>query len=776
MFKFNKGSIRKRLLIGFVLIGFIPVFAASIGTVIILERIGQNQTRERLEAVASSKETEIKSWTRSVQEELLIITYSDQAHDRIATALDIAVGRTADNSAIIWYNKIVRSRLNGFVESSPQLIELFIVNSLGQVWLSTDPEQEGLNVNDEVYFQQGMGQPYFYLPSYGQGEYSPSLTSRSAIMTIPIAGLEGHVVGVLCGRVRLDELEQILDEPTGLGTSGKAYLVNTDRSLIVGSSEIRAQDEVELQSFASSLAATVSFDGRENGWDAYDDFRGERVIGIYRWLPEQPVALFVEQNQSEALAVILPVLGIHVAIALAALLLAIGLSLIVRRGIAGPLESLAKTATRISMGDLQLTASVEHDDEVGILAQAFNRMTGQLRALIADLERRVEERTSDLRRLALRLETSVRVSREISSILDLDELLSKVTDLIRTAFGYYAVNIFLMDAERGVLEYRGIQSGSHKLTVGPGSLNGIVAENNHVLLVNDVSQDSRYQADPNLPDTRSELIAPMRVGNRIIGTLDLQSTQINAFREEDVPVAQGLADQLAIAIENAHLYERSRDLAVLEERNRMARELHDSMNQALFSVVLFAGAGLEEAEKAGQKSIQRYLARIERMAHQALKEMRLMIFEMRPIVLEQRGLVGALEQRLMTVEEKAGIDVNLTTEGDLALPPEQEEAIYRIIQEALNNSLKHAAATEATVSIISNNDRIDVTVADNGIGFDQEKQAHKGTVGLISIRERAEALGAVLQVESELGKGTCVRLSLDCKTSTKQSPEKERSS
>jgi nitrate/nitrite-specific signal transduction histidine kinase len=344
---------------------------------------------------------------------------------------------------------------------------------------------------------------------------------------------------------------------------------------------------------------------------------------VSRWLIDDRIVIVVEQDQSEALGAILTTLGINLAIALVALVIAIMLSVVISQGIARPLEKLAETATQIAAGDLIRMAQVGRMDEVGKLALAFNSMTGQLRLLINSLEQRVEERTCDLQRLALRLETSARVSREITSFLQIEDLIDNVTDLIQIGFGYYGVHIYLFDPEASELVFWGKdemnQPHDLRISVGPNSLNGYVVSNNEALLVNDVSTEARYKGDENFPNTRSELVIPLRIGEQVIGTLDLLSSEIDEFQPEDVLVAQSLADQLAIAIENARLYERSQDLAVLEERNRLAREFHDAMNQSLYSVVLFAGAGQKEAENAGMLTLQRNLERIENMARQALK-------------------------------------------------------------------------------------------------------------------------------------------------------------
>ena len=580
-------------------------------------------------------------------------------------------------------------------------------------------------------------------------------------VTMPIVGGEKRVMGVIAGRARAEILNELLHERTGLGESGKTYIVDANRLLMAHSLPIAESmvPEVPLQRMAVEGVA-AALESKTNGSAIYEDYRSKQVIGVFRWLPEIRAMLFVEQDQSEAFGAIFTTLGISLVVALSALVLAVGLSLTLMRGIANPLENLAETATRIAAGDLDRYANVERDDEIGLLAQAFNSMTTQLRELIADLEHRVAERTHELRHLALQLETSAQVSREVTSILAIDTLLAKITELIESAFGYYAVHIYLVDQGADQLVFRASSNATPPhdliLDIGSTSLNGQVIRTNQAALVNDVTTEPRYLADRNFPATRAELVIPLRIGDRPIGTLDLLSAELDAFKPEDVLIAQSLGDQIAIAIENARLYERSQELAVLEERNRLAREFHDSMNQSLYSIVLFAGAAHKESEKAGLKSIQRHLTRVEDMAQQTLKEMRLMIYELRPRVLEQKGLVGALQQRLDAVEASVGMNAALVVDGEIALSPRAEMTVYRIVQEALNNALKHAAATSITVSIRNSADQIEVQVVDNGVGFDPADPARKAGLGLTSMRERADELGATLQIRSILGAGTGV--------------------
>jgi signal transduction histidine kinase len=159
-----------------------------------------------------------------------------------------------------------------------------------------------------------------------------------------------------------------------------------------------------------------------------------------------------------------------------------------------------------------------------------------------------------------------------------------------------------------------------------------------------------------------------------------------------------------------------------------------------------------------RKSVQEYLSQLGETAQQALKEMRLLVYQLRPSTLDQEGLARALRQRLDTVERRAGIEARLLIEDSLDLPKQVEEGLYRIAQEALNNALKHAAAGAVVVEIRSDGEFVRLDVTDNGCGFDPESAGDTGGVGLSSMRERAEELGGTFQIVTEPGKGTNVQV------------------
>ncbi len=201
-------------------------------------------------------------------------------------------------------------------------------------------------------------------------------------------------------------------------------------------------------------------------------------------------------------------------------------------------------------------------------------------------------------------------------------------------------------------------------------------------------------------------------------------------------------------------------LVVMEERNRLARELHDSVTQSLYSVTLFAEAGRNLARSGQLAQATRYFDDVLETGQQALKEMRLLVHKLRPSALEKGGLVKALQNRLNAVEGRAGVKNQLALEGDIHLPADVEEAIYNVIQEALNNAIKHANASEVGVALRQENDTLALTIWDNGGGFDPVLADESGGLGLISMRERVHMIGGTFDIVSIPGQGTTIEVRL----------------
>src|ERR671932_1501680 len=262
---------------------------------------------------------------------------------------------------------------------------------------------------------------------------------------------------------------------------------------------------------------------------------------------------------------------------------------------------------------------------------------------------------------------------------------------------------------------------------------------------------------PALDVITSLMWVPLIVRERPIGLLSLTSPRLDAFSPRDATLALAIARQAAVAIENARLHERARQAAVLEERHRLARELHDSVTQSLYGIALYAEAAARALADGDAESAGTNLQDITETTQEALGEMRLLLFELRPPHLDERGLAGALRSRLQAVEARAGLKTEFDCQGEGRLAPETEQELFRLAQEALNNVLKHAHARHVCVRLDLTGDQVVVEVADDGVGFEPSSPEAEG-YGLPSMRERAERLGGTVEIDSGPGAGTRVRV------------------
>jgi GAF domain-containing protein/HAMP domain-containing protein len=231
------------------------------------------------------------------------------------------------------------------------------------------------------------------------------------------------------------------------------------------------------------------------------------------------------------------------------------------RLIGAPISNLTELVERISAGDLTIQVPIGAQDEIGRLAAAFNSMTAQIQNLLAGLESQVTDRTLELERRALQIQSAAEIARDASSMDDLDTLLNRAVDLIEGRFGFYHAAIFLIDepGEFAVLQAASSAGGkqmltqNHKLKVGEVGIVGDTTATGRPHIALDVGLDVTHFAHPLLPETRSEMALPLKVGETIIGALDVQSQNQGAFDDDDIVVLQVMADQLAIAIRNNQL-------------------------------------------------------------------------------------------------------------------------------------------------------------------------------------------------------------------------------
>lgn len=409
------------------------------------------------------------------------------------------------------------------------------------------------------------------------------------------------------------------------------------------------------------------------------------------------------------------------------------------------------------LGPEQMEIAREVADQLAIVLQQ-TRLREQVERHAADLERQVVDRTREL-------QTLYGVTAVASESLDLQAVLDQSLEqsLAAVKCGIGAIQLaegiggeLRLAAQQGIPPH--VVSLLTALPAGGGAWASWVVENARPLVVPDMSIDARTPEAARSSVPFPYVGVPMRSQSRVVGVVSVVGETGQQFSAEEVALLASIADHVAVAVENARLREQAERTAVLEERERLARELHDSVTQLLYSLGLYAETGHRLAAAGEMQGVSDYLRRIGNTAQQALKEMRVLIYELRPPLLEQEGLVGALQARLDSVERRSGVDADLLVEGKVELPARTEAELYHIAQEALNNALRHAAAAKVIVRIRASRDAVELKVVDDGVGFDA---AETGGLGLIGMAERAERVGGTLEVISKVGEGTSVKVAIN---------------
>jgi signal transduction histidine kinase len=296
---------------------------------------------------------------------------------------------------------------------------------------------------------------------------------------------------------------------------------------------------------------------------------------------------------------------------------------------------------------------------------------------------------------------------------------------------------------------------------------GAMLETDVAYRARDIQSDPRFKGwwPRGHPDMRSFLGVPIRVRDEVIGAFYLTEKRTGEmFDAADQELIELLAAHAAIAITNAGLFERSRELSIVAERNRLALELHDAVSQKLFSLVLTAEAAATQYDR-DPAAARTQLDRLRTLSREALEELRSLILGLRPPELARDGLAGTLRKQAEMLERVHGVAIELSADGALdrdgVLGPDAELDILRIANEALHNAVRHAGAERVSVRLAAENGMLVLDVSDDGDGFDPGRPELRARhLGLTSMEERARELGGVLEIRSRPGAGTTVRLEL----------------
>jgi len=412
----------------------------------------------------------------------------------------------------------------------------------------------------------------------------------------------------------------------------------------------------------------------------------------------------------------------------------------------------------------------KHEHFLGICADQLAMALGRL-----DLTELLEERIRDR-------------SRELSALYDVTALANEQLPLGQMLGRPLAKVMGALESEEGFIHLLSEQGETLRLGAKQGiddelaalldtvpASEGVMGWLVHAaepLAVGDLGADQRTPAEHRrLLAGRAYLGAPIRGIGTVLGTISLTGEAGKAFNLEGIALLASIADHVGVAVENAFLRRRVELAAAMEERQRLARELHDSAVQSLYAVSLLAEGGRRLARGGALMGddLDDYLVDLRDTSQQALKELRLLVYELRPPALAKEGLAGALQHRLEAVEKRARIDASLVVTGDAKVASETEFELYRVAQEALNNTLKHATAKNVRVRIEKGPEEYVLSIEDDGDGF-QYSSHHSAGLGLVSMKERVERLGGHLTIESQTGHGTKVTVKLRDAAGGRHSP------
>ncbi len=533
-------SIQRRLTYAFIVLVFTAAALVSVTSIVVGIRNARDRAYSELESIVLLKKQALNTWVDDLQFALDSLIIEGYELDQAMSLLTAGPGGDVERNARFELSR----RFTEVMNRTTWYEEVFLISPEGEIVFSTDPDREGESVVAEVYYTKGLDRPYVQPPVY-----DPEYDGISAFFAQPLKGPVGTTLGVLAARSSASQLDRVMASETVVDT-GDAYLVGPDFRVATQTRQDTGFDPVHSPGIDRVMIERPALKR-----DAYEDYRGVPVLGVYAWVPRLQSGIVAEFDETEVFRGARMTLVVNSLTGLLVVGVAAGASVLISRQITGPLLILSEVAAEISQGALDRTVPIEREDEIGVLAQAINVMTRRLRELISDLEARVRERTQGLQAV-------MDVSQATSSLLDLDELLPQVVQLVKSRFDLYYVGLFLLDEGRtfAVLQAgtgeagRAMLAEGWRLPAGGQSMIGRCVASGVPLSKQRVGEDVVQFENPWLPETHSELALPLRYGEEIIGAMTVQSRRERAFDDTNIAVFQNMADQVAVAVENARLF------------------------------------------------------------------------------------------------------------------------------------------------------------------------------------------------------------------------------
>ncbi len=549
---FRYRTLQRRLVISFIFIITVPIIFTTAISVFNSFTNSQNQFSDTLQAISSLKQNQINV---IIQQTITELSTMQQGSGQ-ASILYLLDHPDANDELYQMNSSLASTRIRDFlVKQDNRFEEILVMDKTGKVVLSTYLPDEGVSFSNDAFFQKGSVGYFIGLNNF-PGKQN-TIGDTKLLVAAPFYASYGQDVrGVVLLVAKSDDITNILKTTPGLANA-ETYLVDASLEPITNTNYQpgRIKSKVIIDNITNKSG---------EGSGIYDNYAGIPVLGYYRWYPTMQVSLVAEIPESDVFNQTLSTLLVTGLVGLFTIIIAIVTVISTSRGISEPVSALAKVAENFAAGQLDTRAQGDQKDEIGDLARSFNSMADQLQGIIGNLELRVAERTKDLEKQTLRLRTAAEVARDAASAPNLDEMLERTGRLIRDRFNLYHTGIFLLDEKKeyAVLRASPTQAGhnmidnNHRLRVGEQGIVGHVAATGEPRIALDTGVDPAYFSNPLLPATRSEMALALKSNEGIIGVLDIQSDQAEAFTQDDIAVMQVMADQLSTAIERSRLLDR----------------------------------------------------------------------------------------------------------------------------------------------------------------------------------------------------------------------------
>lgn len=765
-----------------VLLAIVPVMIVVFTALNLFGTQSREQSVNQMESIAEFRVQEIERWLENGQIRLnIILANAIQVRDMRAI-----VDNPLPNTRL---NDTVRVFLRSQLSAQTFFNELFLYDLNGRVRLSSTEGERANNVADESYFQESLlnatTRPPFYNPVSGQVEM---------IITSPIyrTDTSDDVIGVLAGRLNLDELIAIMQTETGLGETGETYLISEAAQLLTPT---RFSDLNLIETITSEGIRDILMTG--NSADQfYNNYRDRAVIGVSRHIPTLNAFLIAEVEEAEALSALNQVRTISIVVAVIAAAIALVIGQGVTLWLTWPIRHLTQVAQSVMNGDYTQRAGLAPITEIGQLGQAFDTMTQNLvqsiterneriteiEQLSSTLEVRVLERTRDL-------QVAAEVSKQITDVLDIDSLLQEVARLIAQSFALYRCNLYRADMQNNTLRL-----------VASADEYGRIIPDNRVFPLDDTNNPARAAlsvapiSTSGTETAPASLAIPMLRGSSLLGVFEAEASIGQEFSVEVQNILTTLAEQTAIAMRNAELYANAEEARKEAEQANvvkseflanMSHELRTPLNAILNFAEFMADGDLGDVTEEQIDALNKVISSGEHLLSLINDVLDITKIEvgMLELFIEDVDLNAAIRSVVSTGKgllRDRPVELITEIEKDLPMIRGDRRRLQQVFLNLISNAVKFTPQGSITFTATYHDDEILVSVKDTGVGiadhekelvFESFRQAEQGRLatsgtglGLPISQHFVEKHGGKIWLESETGKGSTFFVSLPIKT------------